>query len=182
VGEATWLKAGVDLCGAKARSHDGTCLQPAGWGTDHPGRGRCRFHGGNAPTHIARAKREALAEAAATYLARRDLPPAEALAEVLGLTAGAVAWLAWRVAEDEKPDADVVRLYGEERDRLARVSKAALDVGLDERRVALAEGQGRAVAMLLQQVLGDLELTREQRALAPEVVRRRLAELGPGRA
>ena len=180
--EATWLKAGVPLCGAKARSHDGTCQQPAGWGTDHPGRGCCRFHGGNSPNHRVRARREAVAEAAATYAARRDLPPEEALAEVIGLTAGAVAWLAGRVAEDETPDSDVVRVYGEERDRLARVAKAALDVGLDTRRVQLAEAQGRLVAVVIQGVLQDLGLSREQRALAPEVVRRRLAELGPGRA
>ena len=32
-------------CGAKTRA--GTpCAQPAGWGTDHPGQGRCRLHGG----------------------------------------------------------------------------------------------------------------------------------------
>ncbi len=32
-------------CGAKTRAGT-SCLQPAGWGTDHPGRGRCRLHGG----------------------------------------------------------------------------------------------------------------------------------------
>lgn len=32
-------------CGAKTRS--GTpCRRPAGWGTDHPGEGRCKLHGG----------------------------------------------------------------------------------------------------------------------------------------
>ena len=34
-----------DKCGAKTRA--GTpCKQPAGWGTDHPGQGRCKLHGG----------------------------------------------------------------------------------------------------------------------------------------
>lgn len=37
------------ICGAKARSHGGICQNPAGAGTDHPGEGRCKFHGGNAP-------------------------------------------------------------------------------------------------------------------------------------
>ena len=33
-------------CGAKTR--DGTpCAHPAGWGTDHPGVGRCKLHGGS---------------------------------------------------------------------------------------------------------------------------------------
>ncbi|MEA3401317.1 MAG: HGGxSTG domain-containing protein [Armatimonadota bacterium] len=35
-------------CGAKTRR--GTpCKQPAGWGTDHPGEGRCKLHGGASP-------------------------------------------------------------------------------------------------------------------------------------
>jgi hypothetical protein len=36
-------------CGAKTRSDQGhgrPCLLPAGFGTDHPGEGRCRYHGG----------------------------------------------------------------------------------------------------------------------------------------
>jgi hypothetical protein len=32
-------------CGAKNRS-GGKCGKPAGWGTDHPGSGRCKLHGG----------------------------------------------------------------------------------------------------------------------------------------
>jgi hypothetical protein len=32
-------------CGAKKKS-GGTCGRPAGWGTDHPGTGRCKLHGG----------------------------------------------------------------------------------------------------------------------------------------
>ncbi len=34
-----------DICRAKTRA--GTpCKRPAGWGTDHPGTGRCKLHGG----------------------------------------------------------------------------------------------------------------------------------------
>lgn len=34
------------ICGAKTRK--GTpCLRPAGWGTNHPGIGRCKLHGGS---------------------------------------------------------------------------------------------------------------------------------------
>lgn len=35
----------MNQCGAKTRA--GTpCQQPAGWGTEHPGEGRCKLHGG----------------------------------------------------------------------------------------------------------------------------------------
>lgn len=42
-------KRNYATCGAKAKTHDGYCGNPAGAGTDHPGQGRCKFHGGNAP-------------------------------------------------------------------------------------------------------------------------------------
>ncbi len=39
-------------CGARKRQPKGTkekCTQAAGWGTDHPGEGRCKLHGGASP-------------------------------------------------------------------------------------------------------------------------------------
>lgn len=35
-------------CGAKTRG-GGACQKPLGWGTDHPGQGRCKLHGGATP-------------------------------------------------------------------------------------------------------------------------------------
>lgn len=35
----------MTLCGAH-KKRGGTCTQAAGWGTVHPGRGRCKLHGG----------------------------------------------------------------------------------------------------------------------------------------
>lgn len=42
---------GYPICGARKRQGDdgGICTQKAGWGTDHPGQGRCKLHGGAAP-------------------------------------------------------------------------------------------------------------------------------------
>lgn len=37
-----------ERCGARNR-HGGTCQHPAGYGTDHNGSGRCKFHGGASP-------------------------------------------------------------------------------------------------------------------------------------
>jgi hypothetical protein len=33
-------------CGAKRHKSKETCKLPAGWGTEHPGTGRCKLHGG----------------------------------------------------------------------------------------------------------------------------------------
>lgn len=39
-------------CGAKKRQGSGKCTQPAGWGTDHRGEGKCKLHGGaSRPKH-----------------------------------------------------------------------------------------------------------------------------------
>lgn len=35
-----------EICGAKTRRRGTPCLRPAGWGTNHPGTGRCKLHGG----------------------------------------------------------------------------------------------------------------------------------------
>lgn len=39
------------VCGAKTRAGS-PCQRPAGWGTDHAGKGRCKLHGGNAGAPI----------------------------------------------------------------------------------------------------------------------------------
>src|SRR5690554_3423726 len=38
-------------CGAKTRAGT-TCKKPAGWGTDHPGVGKCKLHGGASTKNI----------------------------------------------------------------------------------------------------------------------------------
>jgi transposase-like protein len=35
-----------NICGAKAKQTGGPCRRPAGWGTSHPGTGKCKLHGG----------------------------------------------------------------------------------------------------------------------------------------
>jgi len=56
-----------EICGAKTtRRPGGTCQLVAGYGTDHPGQGRCKWHGGCNPIKSGRyskIKREELREA-----------------------------------------------------------------------------------------------------------------------
>jgi hypothetical protein len=35
-----------NICGAKGKQSGLPCARPAGWGTSHPGEGRCKLHGG----------------------------------------------------------------------------------------------------------------------------------------
>lgn len=43
-------------CGGVKRQGEGTCTRPAGWGTSHPGFGRCKLHGGSTASHVAAAQ------------------------------------------------------------------------------------------------------------------------------
>ncbi|MGA3562643.1 hypothetical protein [Melissospora conviva] len=194
---------GKPKCGGKRRGEGAglTCTRPAGWGTDHPGTGRCKLHGGSTRTHVT-AGRKALAEkAVAAFGLPREIDPRDALLEEVYRTAGAVDWLhqqvqalqaaevVWGVTEEvtkdagEFPGVDTtrsaevnvwVRLYAQERAHLVRVAKEAIGAGLEERRVKLAEQQGAMLAGVIKAILGDLELTPEQQARVPTVVPRHL--------
>jgi hypothetical protein len=69
-----------------------------------------------------------------------------------------------------------MRLWNDERDRVARIAKAALDAGVAERHVQLAERYGEQLATLLRAVLYDpaLALTDAQQSVLPDLLRRHL--------
>jgi hypothetical protein len=168
-------------CEAKTRS-GGTCGKPAGWGTPHK-TGRCSLHGGNTPTHRKAAQKQIVREAVDTYGLPRDVDPAAALLEEVHRTAGHVAWLATKVAELQEDDLTWGRieeaeknatefpgtdtkigarpnvwldLYQRERAHLVRVSKTALDAGISERLVRLAEQQGALLAEVIRRSADSL--------------------------
>lgn len=173
-------------CGAKNRQ-GGQCGQAAGWGTDHPGFGRCKMHGGSAPNGRKAAQREQAQLAVVTYGLAREVDPHTALLEELYRTAGHVAWLGEQVAALERdklhgPVGDAlhprqepsvwIRLYQEERAQLARVAKTCVDVGIEERRVRVAEEQGALFAQVIRGILEDLGVA--DRPEVPDVLRRHL--------
>jgi hypothetical protein len=170
------------LCGARRRDGE-RCRKFAGEGTNHKGTGRCKFLGGSTPTHVASAVIQEARRRSLEFGEPVDVEPADALMMMLQLSAGHVAWVRQELSylEDRATFEGQVlmRLYGEERDRVARIAKAALDSGVQERLVRLAEKYGELLAGLIQEILGDpdLELTVGQRERAPSVVRRHLAAL-----
>jgi hypothetical protein len=103
------------LCGGKLHNREGTCTQPAGWGTDHLGTGKCKLHGGTTPNHKIAAQMEQARQAVSTLGLSRDIPPEQALLEEVHRAAGHVAYLGMKVAE-LKPD-DVVWGVAEEIER-----------------------------------------------------------------
>lgn len=95
-------------CGRPKRQGGDACGQAAGWGTDHPGIGACKLHGGNTPGARNRARRElehrAAEQAVQTYGLPVEIDPSTALLQEVQRTAGHVAWLGQRVAQLEADD------------------------------------------------------------------------------
>jgi hypothetical protein len=175
------------LCGAKKKDGN-TCRKFAGEGTEHFGVGRCKYHLGNSQKHK---KHAVMLEAKRTMVEfgqSIEVEPAEALLGVLHLSAGHLNWLREELAATSKKqkatfDGQVLlRAWDEERDRIARISKAALDVGIAAKQIELAERYGEQLAALLRAVFydPDLRLTVAQRGRLPDLLRRHLGTLdGP---
>lgn len=168
----------------------GECHGPALKGGD-----ACRMHlGKEAQGVIAEAEAE---RAVVTYGLPRDISPTDALLEEVRYSAGHVAWLREKVREledqdlvwgkseevdrvgGEFPGTDTthaakpnvwLELYYRERKHLLEVTKTAISVGIEERRVKLAEAQGALVAEVFRRVFARMDLTKDQSARAPLIV------------
>lgn len=158
----------------------------------------CATHGGRAPQVKAAAKRrqdeEKAAKAVATYGLPREISPDAALLEEVWRTAGHVQWLSELVqladpgSLTQRGEQGVVvesvwvKLYRDERAHLVAVSKAAIHAGIAERQVRVAEQQGALLAGAVNRILDGLNLTKQQRALVPQVVPAALREITGGGA
>lgn len=172
-------------CGARKKQGEGTCTLPKGWGTSHPGHGRCKLHGGSSPGANTAAEREIAAVEARRFALPLNVDPSTALLDQVHALAGWVAWLEARVQHDGEDSVVTLGLNGEQaspymtllmdhRKQLAAVAAAAIRAGVEERRVKLAERQGDMLVGLIRAILDDLELTPGQRARVPDVVPRHL--------
>ena len=164
------------------------CDMLAGTGTEHPGVGRCRRHGG--------AAREGRAEAAwmvtHSIAAELDVSPWEALQTCVRRSAGIQEyWFQqlttqlWDPAELEDPDSQPsrwLRAYTVAMDRTAKFAKMAVDAGVAERMAAVQEVQAAVVVRVFNEALGAAKLPPEaeaelRRALAGSL---RALEVGQG--
>src|SRR5579871_648905 len=136
------------LGGAKKKNGE-TCRAFAGQGTDHSGvpGTRCKYHGGSTRSHRTHAAVQEARKAMVEFGQPIPVEPTEALLGVLHLSAGHLSWLRDELAatEDKQTFAAQVLLnaFDGERDRVARIAKMALDAGVAERSVRLAETYGR---------------------------------------
>lgn len=199
-------------CGARKRN--GTlCSAGAGKGTDHPGFGRCKHHGGCTPTQRVGAARQEAAAVAVKLGAPINIAPLDALLWCVRIAAGEVAYFTMQVSLLEQSDIAGRTQQVKERplshgkdgesesttvtettwglpalhvwvaarqaalDRLARYSKMALEAGVAERQVQLAERYGELIGRIIGNILDGLTLNEEQQAKAPDLVRKHLAAI-----
>lgn len=160
------------------------CTSPAGHKTDHEGVGLCREHGGN----YGRGKVQGAIMTAHAYADELNVTPWEALLAQVRLLYAQVQWLRWRVAEaEEKGDADALRPGGAGWDwvtmleargeRLAKVSKMAIDAGVAERLIKQIELEGEILFKSVIAGLDAAQITGEAREKMLEVTAQKMLEL-----
>jgi hypothetical protein len=179
------MRYGRPLCGAqrtgRSSSGPGTCRNVAGQGTDHLGIGCCKFHGGNTTNHRVAAVRTEATRRAATYGEPIEIDPHTALLLEVHRSAGHVAWLNEQLKSmpdvADAPGQALSLMYSRERDHMMRVAKTAIDAGVAEREVRLAEGQGRLIAYAIMKMIDELELSGAQQRRARQLVSQQLREL-----
>ena len=180
------LRNGLPVCGAqrsgRSSSGPGVCLNFAGYGTDHKGFGRCKFHGGSTPNHMAHAVAEAVTARVGAYGEPVVVDPMAALIGEVHRTAGHIAWLSVELQHHPDPATFETRVllkhYQQEREHLVRVSKAAIDSGVAEREVRLAEDQGRLLTEIIYSVIRSLALSPRQSIDARRIVAQELRRVG----
>lgn len=179
--------AGKRICGA-TKGNGSKCQKGAGTGTPNLGFGKCSMHGGNTPTLRTNAARFTGKEVARMsmggYGNAVTLSPTDALLQEVERAAGHVAWISQRIdlwaMDTEKAITEEQQswldLYHLERGQLVKVAKIALDAGVDERRVRIAERSAANIVDMLKQVFEGLKLSVEQQKMIPVLVPAALRE------
>lgn len=188
------------FCGAKlTRGQAGDCRRPAGWGTNHPGWGRCRKHAGSTPSGVDAAQWAQAGATAALFGVPREVHPIDGILEAYYRTVGIVDAIeamcvqlmprdvVWSLL-DEKTTEDAsgeqiaaaerrygagisvwVKLLAEWHDRMIHESEIILKLDLAARRLDLNASVVAALTAVL--LHPDLALDENQRRAAARLLR-----------
>lgn len=171
-------------CGGKGKNGK-PCGLTAGHGTDHPGYGRCKFHTGSTPNGVKAAAKQEVDSIAARYAAAMgegvESDPYEAILTTIRQTSAEVA-LFGSLAPSPERGPFVATMFGPQlhaavaerqkaQKRLVHFAKVAIDAGVAQRQVDIAERLGKQLGMILQRIVAALDLTPQQMQRVPELVR-----------
>ncbi len=189
-------------CGGRTRSGK-PCKLPAGHHTSHPGIGRCDHHGGATPSHEIHARRAQAADACSQFGVPVETTAEEALLDLLACTTGEVLFYRQQVSAlapadmvsgitkvtsrrtaegstgetviESKPNVWLLLLNEAEKKQLA-VADTIVRLGIERRKVDLAEKLGERMYRVILAVITDLGVRPDDPRIL-EVVPRRLREL-----
>lgn len=182
-------KSDKPKCEGPTRQHEGNCQRPAGWGTPHPGSGRCKLHGGCMPNVVKAELNRAIEREARTAfgrLAEVSTPvdnPLSALAELAGhVTAwmtfcgervAALEQLAYSGIAGEQIKGEIV-LWERALDRCNTVLGTYARLNIDERLATISERQAEIVLAAIDAALDAVAVPRERRPDAKRAAARHL--------
>jgi hypothetical protein len=191
-----------ERCGARSKQTGEPCKLGAGSGTDHPGIGQCRFHGGSTPSGRTYAARVAGARMAENL----PIEPHEALLANLAAWNGIVRFFSDEVTalesvvETHRKEKTVtsgegdsyvetsnearLHIYAVERNAAlverGKAAKLCVEAKVEERALDEMERRGALWADAIAVVLDEFGLRADPRA--PDVVRRAFRVLEGGQA
>lgn len=171
-------------CGARKRQGEGNCTRPAGWGTDHPGAGQCKLHGGSMPNN----RVAALNEQAERLLYRHDAAPVADPLEALQRLAGralALEETIGGIVNDLRSYRYETETGGEQlraevavleraMDRAGRLLVDIAKLGIEERLARVTEQQAQMAMTALSAALGEMGLPADRQREARTRIARHL--------
>ena len=164
----------IDKCGVRKKNGE-LCKAPAGSGTAHIGYGHCKFHGGNLPSHKKENNLEKVRSQVEALGLEYEIDPGQALLNLVWQAAGDLEFYKQKVNElPEQYQIELgangssklsihpyTELYHQTQNRLAQISKLALQAGIEERRVRIAERDASVIYQAIQVALKSLNISAE---------------------
>ncbi|RPE39755.1 hypothetical protein EDD90_2773 [Streptomyces sp. Ag109_O5-1] len=182
---------GKPRCGAQKRQGQpgDTCSLVAGFGTDHVGIGRCKFHGGNTRNQRIAAAAELADLEARQILATLDVTPVgDPFAALSRLAGQVVAWqeaissivndLGDRIRYEGAAGSEQLRaeiaLYERAMDRTGHVLGLIAKLGIEDRMARVTERQADALVSALEAALAAAGVTGQAADAARKAAARHL--------
>jgi len=171
------------FCGGRTRG-GGECRRPAGWGTGHPGIGRCSYHGGATPNHEKAAKAEMARRTLARYRPVPITDPAGRMAEVTAEIDALYRAVRERLCEHEIDEwlTDDLRPHVALLRELLVLMRGFLGdwqrLGMEARMVALDERRAELVCSVMAAALESIGLPADVLDRARAAVGEQLALIG----
>ncbi len=159
----------VGKCGVKKKNGE-PCSAAAGSGTNHVGYGACKYHGGNTLNANRNATLEKVKDQVEALGLEYEIDPGQALLNLVWQVAGDLEYYKGKVNElQEQYQIELgangssklsvhpyTELYHQAQNRLAQISKLALQAGIEERRVRIAERDASIIYQAIHVALQSL--------------------------